>query len=49
MKNFTNSDNLGKFSFLLLSISLFAGFYFNETASGIGAKADFYNYWPLGF
>ena len=46
MKNFTNNGNLGKFSFLLLSISLFVGFYFNETASGIGAKADFYNYWP---
>tara|TARA_B100000029_G_scaffold432837_1_gene445284 strand:+ start:887 stop:2137 length:1251 start_codon:yes stop_codon:yes gene_type:complete len=46
MKDFTNKNTLGKFSFLLLSISLFVGFYFNETASGIGAKADFYNYWP---
>ena len=46
MKNFSSSSALGKFSFLLLSISLLVGFYFDEIASGIGAKADFYNYWP---
>jgi len=46
MKYFHNNSSLGKFCFLLLSVSLLVGFYFGETASGIGAKADFYNYWP---
>ena len=46
MKDFSNSFALGKFSFLFFSISLLVGFYFDEIASGTGAKADFYNYWP---
>ena len=46
MKDFSNSSALGKFSFLFFSISLLVGFYFDEIASGTGAKADFYNYWP---
>lgn len=47
MKDFINNSSIGKFSFLLLSLSLIIGFYFNEISSGTGAKADFYNYWPL--
>jgi len=35
----------GKIIFLLLYLSLFIGFYLNETASGGGTRADFYLTW----
>ena len=37
-------ENSGKISFILLSLSLFIGFVFNEDSSGSGGhRADFYN------
>ena len=45
MKNLSNSLILGKFSFLILSLSLLIGFYFNEISSGTGARGDFYSTW----
>ena len=35
----------GKIIFLILYLSLFIGFYLNETASGSGTRADFYVTW----
>ena len=46
MKNYLEK-NSGKISFLLLSLSLFIGFIFNEDSSGSGGHvADFYDTWP---
>ena len=46
MKNYLE-NNSGKISFLLLSLSLFIGFFFNEDSSGSGGHiADFYDTWP---
>jgi len=44
MKNLVENYNLGKFFFLILSLSLLVGFYFNEDVSG-GSTVDFYNTW----
>ena len=44
MKNLVENFNLGKFFFLILSLSLLVGFYFNEDVSG-GSTADFYGTW----
>ena len=40
-----NNTTSGKFCFLILSLSLLVGFYFNEDASGGGTSADFYDTW----
>lgn len=44
-KNLDNNTTSGKFCFLILSLSLLVGFYFNEDASGGGASGDFYFTW----
>ena len=44
-KDLNNNYIWGKFCFLILSLSLLVGFYFNEDASGGGASADFYDTW----
>ena len=44
-KNLDNNTTSGKFCFLILSLSLLVGFYFNEDASGGGAASDFYFTW----
>ena len=43
-KNY-NSRDLSSLLFVMLAFSLLVGFYFDETISGIGAKADFYFTW----
>ena len=44
MKNLVENFNLGRFFFLILSLSLLIGFYFNEDVSG-GSTVDFYRTW----
>ena len=44
MKNLVENFNLGKFFFLIFSLSLLVGFYFNEDVSG-GSTVDFYRTW----
>ena len=46
MKNYFEK-NSGKISFILLSLSLFIGFIYNEDSIGSGGQvADFYDTWP---
>lgn len=45
MENLSNNSNLGKFFLLTLSLSLFAGFYYNEDFSSGGVSTDFYTTW----
>ena len=44
MKNLVENYNLGRFFFLLLSLTLLVGFYFNEDVAG-GSTVDFYRTW----
>ncbi len=41
----TSIGNFSKIAFLVLSSSLFVGFYLGETISGPGSKSDFYYTW----
>ena len=43
-KKFINKE-YEKLFFIFLTLSLFVGFYLEETISGFGAKADFYHTW----
>ena len=45
MNDLNNNKIIGKIIFLILSITLFIGFYFNEDLSGGGTSADFNNTW----
>ena len=44
MKNLVENYNLGRFFFLLLSLTLLVGFYFNQDVGG-GSTVDFYRTW----
>ena len=45
MGDLSKNPNLGKFFLLIISLSLFVGFYFNEDTSSGGVSADFYSTW----
>ena len=45
MGDLSKNPNLKKFFLLIISLSLFVGFYFNEDTSSGGVSADFYSTW----
>ena len=45
MENLHKNSNLRKIFLLILSLSLFVGFYFNEDSSSGGVSTDFYSTW----